>query len=91
MIQLSQIELQKAISPTFLPRPSIAGNPSIDLWEIFRQMIWDNIIEKKQRPSTEEELSDFLDNLPKIKGIGSLSYVEATKWLQSFWNIQPES
>ena len=91
MIQLSQIELQKAISPAFLPRPSIAGNPSNALWEVFRQLILDKILEKKQRPSTEDELSDFMDSLPKIKGIGKFSYTEATNWLRNYWDIKPES
>ena len=91
MIQLSQIELQKANLPTFLPRPNIPGNPSKAAWDKYRKEIIDRIIESQQRPSTEDELSDFFDNLPKIDGIGDFSYTEATKWLQNYWDIKPES
>lgn len=76
----------------FLPRPHVSGNPSIESWDSFRNAILERIrILHGQIPKSEDELSDFMETIPQIFGIGPFSYVEATKWLQNYWNIKPGS
>lgn len=76
----------------FLPRPNVPGNPSIESWNSFRNAILERIrILHGQIPKSEDELSDFLGTVPRIWGIGPFSYVAATKWLQDYWDIRPDS
>ena len=76
----------------FLPRPHVPGNPSIESWNSFRNAILESIMALRgQIPKSEEELSDFMEEVPQIWGIGPFSYMEATKWLQDYWDIRPDS
>lgn len=74
----------------FLPRPRKAGNPSKASWDSYRQAIITKLQSITNRPSTEEELSSFMDSLPNIKGIGDYSYEVAYIWLLDYLNITPE-
>ena len=52
-----------------IPRPSINGNPSIELWHTWSALVIHQL-STCPLPTSEDELSDFIDHIPSLEGIG---------------------
>lgn len=72
----------------FLPRPQWKGNPSNELWQEWANSVSANLNQMNHRPSTADELDDFMDNLPRRWGIGQQSIVYTHNWLHDYLDIQ---
>ena len=48
-----------------IPRPSINGNPSIELWHTWSALVIHQL-STCPLPTSEDELSDFIDHIPYL-------------------------
>ena len=69
-----------------IPRPSIDGNPSIELWHTWSALVIHQL-STCPLPTSEDELSDFIDHIPSLEGIGEFCIRYTYVWLMDYLHI----